>query len=230
MKIRVKFSKGGALVFIGHLDIMRYFQKLIRRAQIPIAYSQGMSPHQIMSFALPLGLGISSVAEYMDIEITEPVKSQDAILQMNEMSVEDIQILSFKQLPEDAKNAMAAVTAADYEVRFREGRKPELDFGAALNELLSKQEIPITKKTKKSERTIDIKPFIYKAYFENDVFYFTLSCGSVDNTKPELVMKALCDFVNVPLLEFDLLLKRTELYTGERDSLISLDEIGSDIV
>lgn len=230
MKIRVKFSKGGALVFIGHLDIMRCFQKLIRRAQIPIAYSQGMSPHQIMSFALPLGLGISSVAEYMDIEITEPVKSQDAISRMNEMSVEDIEILSFKQLPEDAKNAMASVTAADYEVRFRENRKPEIDFGKALNELLSKQEILVTKKTKKSERTIDIKPFIYKAYFDNDVFHFTLSCGSVDNTKPELVMKALCDFVNVPLGEFDLLLKRTELYTGERDSLISLDEIGSDIV
>ena len=53
MKVRIKFSKYGALRFIGHLDVMRYFQKAIRRAEIDIAYSEGFSPHQIMSFASP---------------------------------------------------------------------------------------------------------------------------------------------------------------------------------
>ena len=60
LKVRVKFSKEGAMKFIGHLDIMRYFQKAIRRANIPIAFSGGFSPHMIMSFAAPLGVGVTS--------------------------------------------------------------------------------------------------------------------------------------------------------------------------
>ena len=71
MKVRLKFSKYGALRFIGHLDVMRYFQKAIRRAGIDIAYSEGFSPHQIMSFAAPLSVGHTSSGEYFDIEVTE---------------------------------------------------------------------------------------------------------------------------------------------------------------
>ena len=67
MRVRIKFSKHGAVKFIGHLDTMRYFQKAIRRSEIDIAYSGGFSPHQIMSFAAPLGVGQTSNGEYMDI-------------------------------------------------------------------------------------------------------------------------------------------------------------------
>ena len=68
MKIRIKFRKWGVMKFIGHLDMMRYFQKAVRRAKIDIRYSEGYSPHQIMSFAAPLGVGITSDGEYFDIE------------------------------------------------------------------------------------------------------------------------------------------------------------------
>ena len=71
MIIRVRFGKEGALRFIGHLDVLRTFQKIFRRAEIPMVYSQGYSPHPIMSFALPLGLGLSSEGEYLDAEIEE---------------------------------------------------------------------------------------------------------------------------------------------------------------
>ena len=57
MKIRIKFRKYGTMKFIGHLDVMRYFQKAIRRSEVNIRYSEGFSPHQIMSFAAPLGVG-----------------------------------------------------------------------------------------------------------------------------------------------------------------------------
>ena len=67
MKIRVKFKKWGCMKFIGHLDMMRYFQKAVRRADIDIRYSEGYSAHQIMSFAAPLGVGITSDGEYFDI-------------------------------------------------------------------------------------------------------------------------------------------------------------------
>ena len=71
MKIRIKFRKYGTMKFIGHLDVMRYFQKAIRRAEVNIRYSEGFSPHQIMSFAAPLGVGITSKGEYVDIEVLD---------------------------------------------------------------------------------------------------------------------------------------------------------------
>mgnify|MGYP003549721286 FL=1 len=73
IKVRIKFSKHGVMRFIGHLDIMRYFQKVFRRAEIDIAYSGGFSPHQIMSFAQPLGVGLESDGEYMDVELNSMI-------------------------------------------------------------------------------------------------------------------------------------------------------------
>lgn len=229
MKVRIKFSKTGAMKFIGHLDVMRFFQKLIRRADIPIAYSQGLSPHQVMSFALPLGIGLESDAEYADIELTEPVPSQTAIEKMNAASVEGIKILSFKELPEKAGNAMASVAAADYQIMFRKGFAPDFDLQEAFTAFFSKPEILINKKTKKSEREIDLKPYIYRHEVTKDMITLCLSCGSVTNIKPELVMEALFTQQEKEFDEFGLLIKRLELYTKQEQSFVALNEIGTDI-
>ena len=87
MKARIKFRKYGVLRFIGHLDVMRYFQTVMRRADIPIAFTGGYSPHMIMSFASPLGIGLTSDGEYLDIELSEPVDSRDAVRRMKETCV-----------------------------------------------------------------------------------------------------------------------------------------------
>lgn len=77
--------------FIGHLDIMRYFQKAMRRADIDICYSEGFSPHQIMSFAAPLGVGITSDGEYLDIEVHESKSTKEAMADLNAMMVEGVE-------------------------------------------------------------------------------------------------------------------------------------------
>ena len=64
MKLRIRFSKHGNVRYIGHLDIQRYFQRLNRRAGLKVVYSEGFSPHQKMSFAMPLSVGYESDAEY----------------------------------------------------------------------------------------------------------------------------------------------------------------------
>ena len=84
--------------FIGHLDVMRYFQKAMRRAGIDIAYSEGMSPHMIMSFAQPLGVGLTSDGEYMDVELRTPIASDEAIRRLNEVGVEGITAVSYTHL------------------------------------------------------------------------------------------------------------------------------------
>ena len=78
MKIRIKFAKTGVMKFVGHLDVMRYFQKAIRRAELPIAYSEGFSPHMLLSFASPLGVGISSTGEYFDMVLACLLYTSDA--------------------------------------------------------------------------------------------------------------------------------------------------------
>lgn len=132
MKIRIKFTKYGPIRFIGHLDVMRFFQKAIRRAGIDVTYTTGFSPHQVMSFAAPLGVGLTSNGEYMDIQVNSLPASRDGLTscqvltqQLNNASVKGLDVISARILPEDAGNAMASVAAASYTVRFREGREPQ---------------------------------------------------------------------------------------------------------
>ena len=114
IKIRIKFRKYGVMRFIGHLDIMRYFQKAMRRAEIDICYSEGFSPHQIMSFASPLGVGITSDGEYLDIEVNSTRSSEASIKALNDTMVEGVEVTEYVTLPDNAKTAMSMVAAADY--------------------------------------------------------------------------------------------------------------------
>lgn len=141
MKIRIKFSKQGAMKFIGHLDILRYFQKAMRRADVDMRYSEGFSPHQIMSFAAPLGVGLTSSGEYMDIEVLSTGSSQEMVDRLNQVMVEGMEVLSYKKLPDNAGNAMSMVAACDYIVRFRDGREnglgvSETEFFRELDQFL----------------------------------------------------------------------------------------------
>lgn len=232
MKVRIKFSKTGALKYIGHLDVMRYFQKLIRRANIPIAYSEGFSPHQIMSFAMPLGIGDESIAEYVDIELCESISTSEAIEKLNKANVPEIQIISFKEIPDGKQyNAMSSISAAAYEVKLRDDVTIPFDLFSEFEIMMKKDEIIVTKQTKKSETTLDIKPFIYEYRINEDSIYMLVSCGSVMNIKPELVIKAVFDNNNVSFDEYYITQTRIEMYTGEysTDGFMSLNDIGTDI-
>ena len=152
MKARIKFRKNGVMKFIGHLDIMRYFQKAIRRAEIPIAFTSGYSPHMIMSFANPLGVGLTSDGEYFDIELTESIASKEAVRRLNEQMVDGMEIVSFVQIPDDKKSkGMSIVAGADYLSSVKNGSLPE-DLAEKLEAFYAQNEICVVKKTKKPGR------------------------------------------------------------------------------
>ena len=123
MMVRVKFAKYGPLRFTGHLDVLRFFQKAIRRAGLDVVYTHGFNPHQVMSFAAPLGVGLCSVGEYMDVEIASSDGAEDFKERLQEACPYGIDILSVKMLPEKAGNAMASVAAATYAVAFKDPEK-----------------------------------------------------------------------------------------------------------
>ena len=162
MKVRIKFRKYGAMRFIGHLDVMRFFQKVMRRADIPIAFTGGFSPHMVMSFANPLGTGISSDGEYFDIELRESISSEEAVRRMNEACVEGIEVVSFRQIAEEKKmTGMTILAAADYLVRVKKGTLPE-GWKERLSAFYGQPQISIVKQTKRSEKEVDIRPLIYQ--------------------------------------------------------------------
>ena len=230
LKVRLKFSKSGALVYIGHLDVMRYFQKLFRRATIPVAYSEGFSPHQLLSFTPPLPLGMESEGEYADVVLTEKISSDEALVRLRENTVKEIGIISFKELPEKCENAMASVKAAGYRISI--GDKDRYDIRRMIDSLLNKDEIMVTKKTKKNEKIIDIRPLIYelKTGIDENTINMLISSGSTDNIKPELVLEAL-DPAFADLIEkSSIKITRTDQYTSNETGLISLDDIGRDII
>lgn len=217
MKVRIKFSKEGPVRFIGHLDIMRYFQKAIRRAGIDIAYSTGFSPHQIMSFASPLSVGHESCGEYFDVELNSITDTEDIKMHLNQTMAEGIQILQVAVLDETEGNAMASVAAADYLISFRDSVSLPDDWKEKLTAFYEKDKIPVIKKTKKGEREIDLKETIYQLEIREDQVYMLLDAGSGSNMKPGFVLETFCTAENISLPEYPFRVRRLETYkrTGE---------------
>lgn len=233
MKVRVKFSKTGAMKFIGHLDIMRFFQKAIRRAELPVAFSEGFSPHMIMSFAAPLGVGITSAGEYFDMELTEEWTSRELKDRLNAQMVEGMEVLSVRKIPEGkASKAMSLVAAADYLVSFREGLELT-GWREKLSEFYGQDSIVILRKTKRSEKETDIRPWILEMRAQKEGIFLRVSQGSVHNLKPELVLEAFARFLGQKLSPMALLVHRLEVYAEIEEQgvtrLCPLEDLGENI-
>lgn len=233
LKARIKFRKYSVMRFIGHLDVMRFFQKVMRRADIPIKFTGGYSPHMIMSFAQPLGVGITSDGEYLDIELTEPILSETAVRQMNKVMVEGIDVLSFVEIPDDKKHSgMTIVAAADYHV-FLLASEESADSRIAIpdswiqqaKEFLAQDTIVVMKKTKRSEKEVDIKPMIYFFEVDSEKISLRLATGSEQNLKPDLVMSAFLSFINEDTNR-PMHYHRVDVYAKTEDGFASLDSLG----
>lgn len=214
MKIRIKFAKYGIMKYIGHLDMMRYFQKALRRAEIDVRYSEGFSPHQIMSFASPLGVGIESTGEYMDIEVLSMDSTEEMKQALNDVMVEGVEILSVNILPDNAKNAMASVAAASYRLQMKETFFSAADLNQKLQEFYAQETIPYTKETKKSVIELDLKQGIYELKADQEgAIYMMVNASSSGNIKPAMVMDKFCQFTGVEISERAYQITRLETYT-----------------
>lgn len=236
MKIRIKFQKLGAMKFIGHLDIMRFFQKAVRRSGIDICYTEGFSPHMMMSFAAPLGVGVTSGGEYLDIEVHTSASSQKAIDGLNAVMPQGIKVTGYVQLDDKAKPAMACVSAADYEIWFKQEYEiPECmqnytELQSKLQEFFVKpDQILVTKKTKKSEKVLDLKKLVFDfqvlqpektlepQFHARPSFYLNVSTGSTDNLKPELVLETFWKYMGLEFNPYAIQAHRKDVYFTDTD-------------
>lgn len=195
MKARIKFQKYGAMKFIGHLDVMRYFQKAFRRANIDSEYTKGFSPHQIMSFAAPLGVGLTSDGEYVDVQLLSSDTPEIMIERMNAVFTEGFRIIDFHPLLEQEEHkkvitAMSLVASADYLVSLKEGYSlgnilSIVEFKDTFLKYISEKEIVIDKKTKTSEKAVDIRPMITLVAFDEEEYQDKLQGVLMDLSENE---------------------------------------------
>ncbi|MCR4617117.1 MAG: TIGR03936 family radical SAM-associated protein [Lachnospiraceae bacterium] len=232
---RVRFSKHGAIRYIGHLDVMRYFQKVLRRAEVDIAYTKGYSPHQITTFAQPLGVGVESDGEYMDLKLNSYISCSELKQLINEYSVPEIQAISVKKLPEKSGNAMASVAAAEYYIGFKEGRTPscllENDINSLIQKFLEQESIILVKEGKAGLREVDIKERIFEFSYDKseECFHAVVDASSGYNIKPQALIELFLNYHNDKMAENSLMIYRADTYTRDDEGkLVSMGDIGLD--
>jgi len=227
LKIRIKFSKEGFMQFIGHLDMMRGWQKIFRRSGIPIAYSEGFNPHQIFSIAAPLAVGITSSGEYLDLKLKVENYDLDMLIkQVNAVCPEGIVILEAVELIGKQTAGMAACKAATYMIDLSEKLAKLVLNSEKLESFINQDSIIVKKKNKKGKiNDFDIRPGILEFIIVNNALHVMLATGSSLNIKPELLMGAIFNYIGIELnvftreLYYDI--HRIDIYTS-LDPLLTL--------
>jgi len=182
INIRIRFSKKGLLRFIGHLDFLRVFQQTIRRAQLPVAYSQGFNPHILLSFALPLPLGMESVNDYADLTLENDMDFCEIMNRLNTPAPTGLAIT--KAAPMEGQRGAAAAIAADYAL---EASVP----AEAIENLLKSGELIVPKKTKSGIKNTDIRSDILDIWQDGGLTILRLSAGSARFLNPLTVAELL---------------------------------------
>lgn len=203
--------RGEEVKFISHLDIMRVFGRAMRRAKIPVAYTQGFNPQPIIVFGLPLSVGVTSLAEYADIELTETMKPSELKDTLNKELPVGLRILD-AAVRSDKKNIMSLIYMASYEIFVY--TKSD-DVISKVKRFLKKDIIETQKESKRGTRQIDIKPMIFdldikamekvnvavSADVDKDIYKLTamLRAGGEANLKPDLLISAINEYTDLGL-------------------------------
>lgn len=181
--VRMRFEKTGLARYISHLDLMRCFERTLRRADIPFWFTEGFNPRPFLTFALPLSLGYSGLREAVDIKLTEDMSEDELERRLNTALPYGLRIIKASEPVHKPKDIMFS----DYRIVF-EGR----DLSGALSDRLGADEIKALKKNKKKQLVeLDIKRMI-KGYSvstsgNDTVLEITLASGCAETCNPALV-------------------------------------------
>ena len=198
---RVFFSKTERAKYISHLDLNNVMQRAIRRAELPVWYTEGFSPHMYVQFMLPLSLGQEGLREAMDFRLTEEISPEEVTRRLNNALPRDIRVIE-TTVPvcknTDIKSAEYVIEAEMDKDKFRE--------------FVSAEKIITEKKTKKGITEIDLKPHIEKIEI-GDKITLRLPAGNDFNINPALLFDAYQKATGekIPLLR----IVRTQIFCGD---------------
>lgn len=219
--VRLNFSKTGRAIYISHLDVNRMMTRAVRRAQLPMWYTEGFNPHPYIAFALPLSLGQSSDCEYMDIRIEGDMTDDEIMSRLNETLPEGLKILSVGAPVHDAKE----IEKAQYFVKivFADAEDASL-FRSKAEELMRSEELMAEKPGKKGHRKImkqvNLIDMIFDAKLSSTDSIVNLQCvlaaGNTHNLNPTLLVETIENSVS---------LKHTQLHIVRKKLITKNNEI-----
>ena len=205
--VRIRFAKHGKVRFISHRAVARAFERAFRVEQLPLAFTEGFSPRPKVSFGLALSVGHESEAEYLDVELTEPVDTDVLPARLTPALPEGMPATGAVRLIERAPALQESITEVQYRVVTVDGHGrpvPEAVLGAAASGAMASEELAVTRIRKGKESVDDLRPALRSIEVGHDgdapVFDLTL-LTQPRGARPREVLDALDSFVGVGLTE-----------------------------
>jgi radical SAM-linked protein len=194
-RLRLTFSRGHELKYISHLDLMRLWQRALRRADIPLAYSQGFSPHARLSLAAPLAIGVTSSGELMDVFLERRVSPHFFIKTVGKQLPPSIEISEVVEIGLGLASLQSQVSSAEYRVAV-ETDKEETEVEDSLRSLLAKDRLPWQHARDKEIRKYDLRALIDDLWLidwhsAECTLGMRLRCDTKGTGRPEQVTSAL---------------------------------------
>jgi radical SAM-linked protein len=194
-RLRIKFSRGEEIKYISHLDLMRCWERALRRAEVPLVYSEGFNPHPRISLAAPLALGVTSEAELMDLMVSRWVSPHWFTSGVSRQLPAGISISGVFPVALTLPSLQASVRLAEYRVEIA----PQVDRSAiekTVEELLSMAELPWHHQRDTGERKYDLRALIEDLWVIDWTNFtgtlgMSLRCDSSGSGRPEQVTLAL---------------------------------------
>jgi radical SAM-linked protein len=187
MRIRITFIKQGALRYTGHLDLHKLWERAARRAELPLAYSQGFHPQPKMNMAAALPLGFSSRCEVMDIRLERDISLDDLPTRLNGTLPSGLQVVSVQQVDEREPALQTQVAAAEYEVTLTDDvSRSELE--RRIESVTESKAIPRERRGK----IYDLRPLIEELRLvSDDRIFMRLAAREGATGRPEEVLDVL---------------------------------------
>lgn len=194
-KLRIRFYRGPELKFISHLDMMRLWIRAIRRAGIPVGYSEGFSPHPRISLASPLSVGMTGENEYMDVTVSRVISPHWFVDTINQQLPPGIKVLEAYPISSSVPSLQSQVRFAHYRIEVVT-TKSEENIKADIRRLLSLESLPWHHERDTGRRNYDLRSLIHSIWVEecrNDicVLGMKLRCDESGSGRPEQVVFAL---------------------------------------
>jgi radical SAM-linked protein len=176
-RYRITFARDRTVRFVGHLDLAKAWERILRRADLPVAYSQGFHPLPKITFASALPVGCTSEAELMDIVLTDPLAPSDVMQRLVPMLPAGIAVASVVEVPLNAPALQAELRWAEYVVTL-ETNEPRDQIEAMAQAFLATPSLMRERRGK----SYDLRPLV-----------LSLSVESVHPSSIQLVMRLLAD-------------------------------------
>lgn len=214
VKVRLRFRKGGDLRLVSHHDLMHCFERMMRRADLPICVTKGFHPQPRIVFAQSLALGVAGLHEVVELELTHPVEPSAILEKLNQHAPPGIEFLTIQPI---SMKAGARVRRAFFRLSVPALSEPASDdLQGKIDHLLSKEEAWVAR-SRPQPRSVNLRPFIQSLSYSDGVLTMALWVTANGAARPDEIAR---------LLGLDALLDGGAWF--ERVHLELLDEVSPD--